>query len=127
MNKVLLHGRMAKDPDIRATANNKKVASFTVAVDKVVDGNREAEFINCVAWQKTAELIEKYFFKGKEILVSDGRLQTRSYEAKDGGKRYITEVIVNEIEFCGAKGDTKKAASNEPISGAPVDEDFIPF
>ena len=124
MNKVQLHGRIVKDPDIRATASNKKVASFTIAVDTYSGGERKAEFINCVAWQKTAELIEKHFFKGKEILVVDGRLQTRSYEAQDGSKRYVTEVVVNEIEFCGSKTETK--ASDNAFGGKEVNED-IPF
>jgi single-strand DNA-binding protein len=124
MNKVQLHGRIVKDPDIRATASNKKVAAFTIAVDTYSGGERKAEFINCVAWQKTAELIEKHFFKGKEILVVDGRLQTRSYEAQDGSKRYVTEVVVNEIEFCGSKTETK--ASDNAFGGKEVNED-IPF
>jgi single-strand DNA-binding protein len=124
MNKVQLHGRIVKDPDIRATASNKKVASFTIAVDTYSGGERKAEFINCVAWQKTAELIEKHFFKGKEILVADGRLQTRSYEAQDGSKRYVTEVVVNEIEFCGSKSEGK--ASDNAFGGKEVNED-IPF
>ena len=123
MNKVMLHGRIVKDPDIRATASNKKVASFTIAVDTIIGGEKKAEFINCVAWQKTAELIEKYFFKGKEILVSDGRIQTRKYE-KNSENRYVTEVIVNEVEFCGSKSDGKSNAGG--IGGQVTDED-IPF
>lgn len=111
MNKVQLHGRMAKDVDLRYTQSGKAVCSFTVAVDGV-GRDAKAEFINCIAWEKLAETIGKNFSKGKEILISDGRLQTRSYES-NGSKKYITEVVVNAFEFCGSKSDNAGAIKGE--------------
>ena len=122
MNKWIGHGRLAKDVEMRYTTSGKAVASFTVAVDGVKRDSK-AEFINCIAWEKNAENIGKFFSKGKEILISDGRLQTRSYDANDGSRRYVTEVIVNTFEFCGSKSDNKSTGA---IKGEEVDAE-IPF
>lgn len=99
MNHVILTGRLTKDPEIRYTASNKAVASFTLAVDdgRDQDGKKKAQFIPCVAWGKTAELIDQYFRKGKPLTVT-GRITVRTYE-KNGEKRYATEVTVIGIEF----------------------------
>lgn len=101
MNKVILVGNITKDPELKTTANDIAVCSFTIAVNRRftnAQGEREADFINCVAWRQTAEFIAKYFHKGKKIGVV-GSLQTRSYEDKNGQKRYVTEVVVDEAEF----------------------------
>ena len=99
MNHVILSGRLTKDPKIRYTSNNKVVASLTLAVDdgKDKDGERKTQYIPCVAWEKTAELIDKHFLKGDPLTVI-GKISVRSYE-KDGQKKYVTEVVVNGIEF----------------------------
>lgn len=99
MNHVILTGRLTKDPEIRYTDSKKAVCSFTLAVDDGRDseGKKKAQFIPCVAWGKTAELIDQYFTKGKPLTVT-GRITVRTYE-KNGEKRYITEVVASGIEF----------------------------
>lgn len=100
MNKVFLKGRLTKDPELRYTTNDTPVATFTLAI-----GRREkdkTDFLNCVAWGKTGEFVSKYFVKGQEML-SVGRIQVRDYDNKEGKKVYVTEVIVEEVEFCGSK------------------------
>ena len=99
MNHVILMGRLTKDPEIRYTDSKKAVCSFTLAVDDGRDseGKKKAQFIPCVAWGKTAELIDQYFTKGKPLTVT-GRITVRTYE-KNGEKRYVTEVVASGIEF----------------------------
>lgn len=100
MNHVILTGRLTKDPEIRYTDSKKAVASFTLAVDdgKGRDGERKAQFIPVVAWEKTAELIDQYFKKGDPLTVI-GRITVRNYTTKDGDRRYVTEVVASGIEF----------------------------
>ena len=101
INKTLLIGRLTKDPDVKKFQDGTAVASFTLAVDRRFrnkTGEREADFIPVVAWRKTAELLEKYTCKGDMLAVS-GRIQTRSYETQDGSKRYVTEVVADEVQF----------------------------
>lgn len=121
MNKVILKGRLARDPEMRYTTTGKAIASFTVAVNGY-GKDAKAEFIPCVAWEGTAQIIGDNCIKGSEVLI-EGRLQVRSYD-KDGEKRYVTEVIVTTFEFCGSKKDNGTPANG--ISGTPSDED-IPF
>lgn len=104
INKVILMGRITKDPELRYTNTNKSVCSFTVAVESGYGDSKNTDFINCIAWNKAAELLAKYFTKGMMIIVS-GRISTRTWEGKDGKKNYVTEVLANEIQF----GETKKA------------------
>ena len=111
MNTVTLLGRLTKDVEFRYMPNGKGVASFTLAVNrpfKNANGENEADFIPVVLFGKTAELAANYVHKGNRILV-EGRLQVRSYDAKDGSKRYVTEVIGNDIEFI----EKKEAGSTE--------------
>lgn len=101
MNKVILMGRLTKDPEVRYTQTGKVVTQFILAVDrpfKDADGNKETDFIPVVVWGKAAELVGNSCQKGHRLLV-DGRLQIRSYEVKEGGKRWATEVIANSVEF----------------------------
>jgi single-strand DNA-binding protein len=96
-------GRLTRDPELRYTQSGVSVCSFSLAVDRnfVRQGEqRQADFINCTAWRQTGEFINKYFTKGRLIAVS-GSLQTRSWDAQDGTKRYATDVIVDEASFCG--------------------------
>lgn len=99
MNKVVLSGRLTRDPEVRYTPTGKCVATFSIAVDRfrTADGKKEADFVPIVVWGKTAEYCGNYLAKGLKILL-DGRLQIRSYEAKDGQKRWVTEVIADSIE-----------------------------
>lgn len=112
MNKVILYGRLTRDPEIRYTAGqeNKAVARFNLAVDREYkkDGEAQADFISCVAFGKTAEFIEKHIRKGSKILL-EGRWQTGSYE-KDGHKYYTNDCIVEQVEF----GESKKAEAGAP-------------
>ena len=105
MNHFTGIGRLTRDPNVKYTQSGKAYASFTLAIDRrrSGDGNQQADFIQCVAWEKIAEIISQYCTKGKKIAV-EGRIQTRSYEANDGTKRYVTEVVVQSMEFCDSKG-----------------------
>ena len=107
MNKIILIGRLTKDPELRYTQSGTAVAGFTLAVDRRFSnqsGEREADFVNCVAWQKAAEFVAQYFQKGKQMAL-EGRLQVRSYDGNDGQKRWVTEVVAQQIEFVGSKND----------------------
>ena len=135
MNKVILHGRLARDPELRYTGSGKPVGSFTLAVNRRNNGQNSnqptADFIPCIAWEKLAETICNNFVKGSEMLVH-GRIQVRSYDGQDGSKKYATEVVVNEMDFCGRKTDNGAAAStpeNNPggFGGQLVSDDDIPF
>ena len=118
MNKVTLIGRLTKDPEIKLTSNQTQFCNFTIAVDrrfKDSNGQRQADFINCVAWKQTAVFIQKYFKKGNRIGIS-GSIQTRSYD-KDGQKVFITEVLAEEAEFVEAQQQTTQPepeAQQEP-------------
>ena len=134
MNKTLLIGRTTKDPDIRYTQNEQPmtIARFNLAVDRRFkkDGEQSADFISCVAFGKTAEFIEKYVFKGTKIAV-EGRIQTGSYTNKDGVKVYTTDVVAENVEFAGAKTDSKSAAkeSNDDFMNVAdgLDDEGLPF
>lgn len=134
MNKTLLIGRTTKDPDIRYTQSEQPmtIARFNLAVDRRFkkDGEQSADFISCVAFGKTAEFIEKYVFKGTKIAV-EGRIQTGSYTNKDGNKVYTTDVVVEQVEFAGAKTDSKSAAkeSNDDFMNVAdgLDDEGLPF
>ena len=100
MNRAILFGRLTKDVDLRTTPNGRSVAMLTLAIDRPVtkDGNKEADFIPVVLWGKTAEAVARYVHKGQRLLV-EGRIQVRSYDGKDGQKRYATEVVADKAEF----------------------------
>jgi len=113
MNKVILIGRLAKDPELRSTTTGKQVCTFSIAVDRRFksEGQPTADFFNTVAWNKPAELINQYFKKGDRIALN-GRLQSRSYDAKDGSKRYVTEIILEEFDFIGSRNDSSDGNYN---------------
>jgi len=105
MNKVILAGRLVRDPEVRYTQTGKAVASFTLAVNRRFsssDAQQTADFIPIVVWDKLAEVCGNNLVKGSQVLI-EGRIQIRSYDAQDGSKRYVTEVIAHEIEFMGSK------------------------
>ncbi len=122
MNKIILVGRLTKDPEVRTTSAGFNTVNFTVAVNrnfKNKDGNYDADFLPCVAFRQTADFISKFFKKGNMICL-DGRVQTRSYDAGDGSKRYVTEVVVENVEFVGGKNDNGSAPSNNDYIDAPA-------
>lgn len=110
MNNVVLIGRLTADPELRYTQSATAVASFTLAVDRDVkkDGQKDVDFINIVAWQKTAELAAQYLSKGKQCAV-EGRIQVRSYDNKEGQKVRVTEVVASRVQFLSpANGQASK-------------------
>ena len=144
MNKALLVGNLTRDPEHSVTPNGISVCRFTVAVQRKFansDGEREADFINIVAWRSTADFCYKYFKKGNKVALV-GSLQSRSYDAQDGSKRTVTEVVVDEVEFASSKGpsNSEDAVMLEEESGSkstgkndvvnkfePIDDDNLPF
>ena len=110
MNKVILIGRLTRDPEIRYTPESMAIARFSIAVDRKYkqDGGQAADFPSIVAFSKTAEFVEKYFFKGMKVAI-EGHLQTGSYTDRDGNRHYTTDVIAENVEFA----ESKKAAGND--------------
>ncbi|MBQ7137253.1 MAG: single-stranded DNA-binding protein [Bacilli bacterium] len=116
MNKVFLIGRLTRDPELRYTSSNLPVATFSLAVNRNFtnqSGEREADFINIVVWRKQAENIKNYLTQGSQVAI-DGRIQTRTYDGEDGKKRYITEVVADNVQFLDSKGsrDVNMSSSN---------------
>lgn len=119
MNKVILMGRLTRDPEVRYTQTQKVVCQFTVAVDRPFtnqDGQREADFIPVVVWGRTAELCGNSLAKGHRALV-EGRMQVRTYDAKDGSRRWVTEVVANNVEFIEPKSESANRGL-PPVDGA---------
>lgn len=104
VNRMILQGRLCADPEMRRTQNGTAVCSFRVAWSETVKDRETKLFLNCVAWQGTAEMICKYFRKGKELAV-EGRLSTREYDDRDGNRRSVTEMTVDRVHFCGKNED----------------------
>jgi len=126
MNRVVLVGRLTRDPEMRTTSSGTNVTRFSVAVNRRVadqNGQRQADFINCVAFGKTAETIAKYIKKGREIAV-EGRLQTGSYDAQDGTKRYTTDVVIDNFTFIGG-GNSDAPVDNQGGSSNIVESTDI--
>lgn len=120
MNKVILAGRFTRDPEVRYTNDGTSIARFSIAVNRrfVKEGSdQKADFLNCVAFGKSAEFIEKYFTKGMKADLS-GRIRTESYTNKDGVKIYTTDIVVEEIEF----GESKGSSQAQTVSPAPNPE-----
>lgn len=130
MNRVVLVGRLTRDPEMRTTSSGISQTRFTLAVNRRTanqSGEREADFINCVAWRGTADAIAKYLTKGRELAV-EGRIQTGSYDAQDGTKRYTTDVVVDNFTFIGSGNGSatptyqNNGASND-IATTDISED----
>ena len=131
-NKVILIGNLTADPELKQTNAGTSVCSFSIAVNrnfKNAEGKYDADFINCVAFRKSAEFIQKYFHKGDMIAVT-GRIQTGSYTNKEGVKVYTTDIMVEDAEFCGGKSEAQPSASktNDGFMSIPngVDNE-LPF
>lgn len=125
MNRAIIIGNLTKDPDVRATGGGVSVCSFTVAVQRRIknqNGEREADFLPVVCWRGLADSCGKFLKKGSKVCVS-GAIQTRSYDAQDGSRRYITEIIAEEVEFL----TTRHTEDQEPVLGEPVEDDELPF
>lgn len=135
LNKVVIMGRLARDPELRRTGNGTAVASFTLAVDRDFkdksSGERATDWIDCVAWRQTGEFLSRYFSKGRMAVV-EGRLQIRDWTDQNGNKRRTTEVVADNIYF----GDSKAAAPGQPATEpttqaytaeSDVDEGELPF
>lgn len=118
MNKAILVGRLTKDPELKMTENTKReVCQFTIAVNRPYtndDGERKADFINCVVWDKLAENLSKYQKKGNQVAV-EGRIQTRNYDDKDGKKIYVTEIFVSNVTFLDSKGSNDSVNNLEEL------------
>lgn len=135
INRVVLTGRLTRDVELKATSTGNNVASFTVAVDGFTrdqNGENNSSFINCVAWSNTAKFVSTYCKKGS-LVALEGRLQSRSYDRKDGTKAYVTEVIVDRIENLSPKDAATTSANegfsiqeneNQPLS---YSDDDLPF
>lgn len=131
MNKAIIIGRLVRDPEMRTTSSGINSTTFTVAVSRNYtnpNGERDTDFLNCVAWRKQAENIAKYCNKGSQVAV-EGRIQTRSYDAQDGTKRYVTEIIADNVTFLGTRGgnisstDTDFTNNNSNITTTDITED----
>lgn len=137
MNVVCITGRMTRDPEVRYSQSGTAFASFTLAVDRRFkrEGEPSADFPNCTAFGKTAEFLEKYFFKGMKAEVV-GRIQTRSYDGKNG-KVYVTEIVAEQVNFAESKGDSAPKSNttkpqNDPLDGFMnipdgIDDMELPF
>lgn len=125
INKVILMGRLTKDPELRRMGNQTPVCTFSIAVDNGYGENKHTDFINCVAWNKTAEFVSNYFTKGKMIIVI-GRISARSWEGQDGKRNYATEVVASEVSFGESKSENPSAAKDD---FTPLDEadDDLPW
>lgn len=128
MNNVSLVGRLTKDPELKTTQSGLSVCRFTVAVDRPYSKDRQADFISCIAWRKTAEFIDSYFSKGQRIALT-GSIQTGSYTDKDGKTVYTTDINVNNVEFCESKKQSDSSGNNlnnVETDDMPFDDD-LPF
>ena len=139
LNEIILMGRLTRDPELRYTASNTPVASFSLAVDRDFapkdGGEKQTDFIDCVAWRQTGEFASKYFQKGSMAAVK-GRLQIRDWQDKEGNKRRSAEVVVDNIYFCGKKespsgGEQVRSESDIrsalAIPGEPINDGDLPF
>ena len=128
MNKVILIGRLTRDPELRTIASGNATTSFTIAVNRNFtnqNGEREADFINCVAWRKQAENVAKYCTKGSQVAV-EGRIQTRNYDAQDGTKRYVTEVIADNVTFLSSRAGGSQIPESSSNTSSYTANNAIP-
>ena len=130
MNKAILIGNLTKDPELSTTNSGISVCRFTLAVSRRfvgASGERETDFLNIIAWRSQAENCSKYLRKGSKCAVV-GSIQTRSYDAQDGSKRYITEITADEVEFLATKAGEGMTDKKEDVAELqPIDDDTLPF
>lgn len=136
MNKVILLGRLVKDPELATTTNGVSNCKFTLAVTrkyKNQNGETETDFLNCVCWRTLAENVNKFMKKGSQVIVV-GSVQTKTYDTQDGTKRYVTEIAADEVEFVSSPKGDGSAKEEKPAKQktgqskfVPVDDDSFPF
>lgn len=133
MNKVFMMGRLTKDPEVRTTNGGTTVTTFSIAVDRRYtdqDGKKQTDFFNVTAWRKLGEICGNYLDKGRQVLV-EGTLQNRSYDDKNGVKRYVTEIVAENVEFVGKRNESSSTHDNASASASAVyeeiDVDNLPF
>ena len=131
MNKCILIGNLTKDPEITTTSNGVSVCRFTLAVTRRFansEGERDTDFISIVAWRALADNCHKFIKKGSKVAVV-GNIQSRSYDATDGTKRYVTEIVAEEVEFLNTRNDSGMPAEkkDEVTELEPIDDDSLPF
>ena len=133
MNKCILVGNLARDPELTTTSNGVAVCRFSIAVSRRyanADGGRETDFLNIVVWRNLGENCHKFLKKGSKVGIV-GNIQSRSYDATDGSKRYVTEIVAEEVEFLSTKQadgeDMKPAGDSEVAKLQPIDDDGLPF
>ena len=137
LNHITAAGRLTKDPELRRTQNGVAVASFTIACDRDIkdaSGNKQTDFIDCVAWRNTAEFVDKYFTRGRMAIVS-GRLQIREWTDNNGNKRRNAEILAESVYFADSKraventekNETKEAAQTVDFDQVEIDDDDLPF
>lgn len=127
MNRVTLVGRLTREPELRYTASNIPVATFSLAVNRPFtnqEGVHEADFINIVVWRKQAENVKNFLHQGSLVGI-DGRIQTRSFEAQDGTRRYVTEVVADNVEFLETKSQSEARAQKLEIDSTTMDTDVL--
>lgn len=131
MNKVILIGNLTKDPELSTTNSGISVCRFTLAVQRRftnAEGERETDFLNITVWRGQAENCSKYLRKGSKACVT-GSIQTRIYDAQDGTKRYVTDIVADEVEFLSSKqsGEGQERKDEEVAKLQPIDDDSLPF
>ena len=126
MNKVILCGNLTKDPDVRYTQNGKAMARMSIAINQGYGDNKTTEYFNLVAWEKTAQLCEKYLHKGSKVLV-EGRLKNNNYKDNKGVQHYAVDVIVTSLEFMDSKKKTAEEDEGYPTDDGRSPDDDMPF
>ena len=129
VNKVILIGNLTKDPELETTNSGIDFCRFTLAVQRRftnADGEKETDFINIIVWRKQAGNVVNYLGKGSKVAVY-GSMQVRSFDAQDGTKRYVTEVIAEEVEFLNTKSNDNKVPEKEQLKQVQIDDDDLPF
>ena len=126
LNHIVIMGRLTRDPELRRTGSGVAIANFTLAVDRDFtdknSGEKETDFIDCVAWRQTGEFVSKYFAKGKMAVVA-GRLQIRSYTDKDGNKRRVAEIVSDNVYFADSKRESNENVTAQYGGGYPAQTD----
>lgn len=133
MNRVILMGRLVADPECATTQSGISRAGFRLAVDRrrTRDGERQADFLQCIAWRGTADFVRQYLRKGEKVVL-EGMIQTRTYDAQDGSRRYAVEIVVDHIDFCGGgRDEERQAPAPAQEQGGFIDvtdeDDQLPF
>ncbi|HKZ22161.1 MAG TPA: single-stranded DNA-binding protein [candidate division Zixibacteria bacterium] len=131
INKVILIGNLGKDPELRYTPNSQAVATFSLATnrkwkDKGGQPQEQTEWHNVVAWGKQAEICKEYLKKGSSVFI-EGRIQYRTYDDKDGNKKYITEIVARSVQMLGRKGEAKEEPVSQDLESSAAEEEDLPF